>query len=79
MKRCLAAGMKKDLFLSEEEKERRRKRSLGNRHLSSQPSSASKSATSSSKTQSVSNPESLSRAIDEIDRVNFFKSLIPAV
>ena len=62
LERCLAVGMRKDFFISKEEKERRRER-LESRHLVSQPTS----------TQPISNSESLSPIMDEIDQVSFAK------
>ena len=66
LERCLAAGMRKDFILSDEEIQRRRRRLEENRNLTSQRLSISESTI-----QSVSNSESLSSPSDEIDRVSF--------
>jgi hypothetical protein len=50
-------GMKKDFILSEEEKQRRKKRLDENRNLAS---------------QRLTNSESISQAMDEIDPVSFY-------
>ena len=71
LERCLAVGMRKDFFVSEEEKERRRER-LESRRLALQASSAS----ASSPAQLAADPELLSSAIDEIDRVSLSSSLM---
>ncbi len=57
LERCFAMGMKKDFILSEEEKQRRKKRLNENRNLAS---------------QRLPNSESVSQAMDEeIDSVSF--------
>jgi hypothetical protein len=65
-------GMRKDLILSEEEKQRRRKCLVENRNLTAKRLSTSASTNSSSISNSLSNSESLPPVFDEIDRVSFY-------
>jgi hypothetical protein len=64
-------GMRKDFILSEEEKQRRRKYLEENRNSTLQRLSTSESTNSSSISNPLSNSESLSPTLDEIDRVSF--------
>ncbi len=75
LERCLAAGMRKDFILSDEEKERRKKRLEENRNETSQRFSTHESINTSSILQSASNYESIPTTTDEIDRVSFPLSL----
>jgi hypothetical protein len=63
--------MRKDFILSEEEKQRRKKRIEENRNMTSQRLSISESTASSTISNPLSNSESRSPAFDEIDRVSF--------
>ncbi len=58
LERSFAAGMRKDFFLKEEERQRRKQKFHENKNLKLQDSS-------------ISNSESLFPTSDEIDRVNF--------
>ncbi len=69
--RCFSMGMRKDFILSEEEKQRRRKYLEENRNSTLQRLSTSESTNSSSISNPLSNSESLSPTLDEIDRVSF--------
>jgi hypothetical protein len=66
--RCFAMGLRKDFILSEEEKQRRKERLEENRNNSSKRSSTSEATNSS---HPLSNSESISQTLDEIDRVSF--------
>ncbi len=70
LERCLAAGMRKDFILSDEEKQQRKKRLEENRSETSQRFSTHESTNTSSLMQSASNSESLVTTTDEIDRVS---------
>jgi hypothetical protein len=61
-------GMRKDFILSEEAKQRRKKRLEENRNNSSKPSPTSESTNGSHR---LSNSEFTSPAFDEIDHVSF--------
>ena len=69
--RCFAMGMRKDFILSEQEKQRRRKRLEENRSMSSKSLVPSESSNSSSLTNLSLKSEPFSQTFDEIDRVSF--------
>jgi hypothetical protein len=64
-------GMRKDLVLTEEDNQKRRERLEENRNNLLKRSTTSKPPNS---THNVSNSESISQALDEIDRVGFYVS-----
>lgn len=71
LKRCLEMGMRKEFLLSEEAKQKRRKRAEESRKMSQEPCQPIT-------TTDVSlNPPSISPIIDEIDQVN--SSLFPMI
>jgi hypothetical protein len=67
--------MRKDFILSDEEKQRRKKRLEENRNFTLQRLSTSDSGNSSSSTNRLSSSESLSPKSDELDRVSFYFSI----
>ncbi|CAF1175641.1 unnamed protein product [Rotaria magnacalcarata] len=67
--RCFAMGMRKDFILSEQEKQRRRKRLEENRSISSKPLLISESSNLLSLTNLSPKSESFSETFDEIDRL----------
>ncbi len=71
LERCFSAGMRKNLILSEEQKQERKKRLEENRNITSQRLSTSELTNSLSITHSASKFEPLSLTSDEIDRVSF--------
>ncbi len=74
LNRCFSMGMRKDFILSDEEKQRRKKRLVENRNSTSKRSSTSESTNSSSISQPASNSEYISETLDELDRVSFYFS-----
>jgi hypothetical protein len=73
-------GMRKDFIISEEEKRRKRKCLEENRNMTAQRlSSTSGSRSSSSTLQPISNVESLSPILDDIDHVSFYFSTITGI
>ncbi|CAF1593550.1 unnamed protein product [Rotaria sp. Silwood1] len=69
LNRCFTMGMRKDFILSDEEKERRKKRLEENRNISSKRSSTSDSNNSLSSTSISSNSQSFSQTFDDIDHL----------
>ncbi|CAF1095278.1 unnamed protein product [Rotaria sordida] len=67
LNRCFTMGMRKDFILSEEEKERRKKRLEENRKISSNRLSISESENFLSPINSLSNSEYSSQTFDELD------------
>ncbi len=65
-------GMRKDFILSDEEKQKRKKCLEENRNNTAKRLSTSESTNTSSVSNSLSNSESLSLAVNEIDRVSFY-------
>ncbi|CAF1212806.1 unnamed protein product [Rotaria magnacalcarata] len=68
LERCFAVGMRKDFILSEQDKERRRKRIKENRNMLPKRSSTLESIDSLSSTNILPKTESASQTLDEIDR-----------
>ena len=64
-------GMRKEFVLSEEDNQKRRERLEENRNILLKRSSTLEST---DPTHNVSNSESISQALDEIDRVSFYFS-----
>ncbi len=69
LEKCFSNGMRKDFILTEEEKQRRRKRLEENRQLSNDQPSFPES-------MSFQNNQFVSEPIDEIDRVSFISKTI---
>lgn len=72
LERCFAMGMNKDFIVSNEEKERRRKRLEENRNRVLQSSMTSNSTSSTSILQPSSTINPIPTKIDEIDQVISF-------
>ncbi|CAF2789421.1 unnamed protein product [Rotaria sp. Silwood2] len=69
LNRCFSMGMRKDFILSDQEKERRKKRLEENRNISSKRSSTSDTKNSLSSNNILSNSQYFSQTFDEIDQL----------